>query len=42
MDYLKNFKKHSEYEAAKNNLPSPNVSYCRNQADIHYKTRENK
>ena len=40
MDYLKKFKNHSEYEANKNSLLNPNVSYCANQADVHYKVKD--
>ena len=40
MDYLKKFKNHSEYEAIKNSLLNPNVSYCANQADVHYKVKD--
>jgi hypothetical protein len=40
MDYIKKFKNHSEYEVVKIDLPDPNVSYCANQADVHYKRHD--
>ena len=40
MDYLKNFRNHNDYEAIKNSLLNPNVSYCANQADVHYKVKD--
>lgn len=42
MDYIKKFKNHSEYEVVKIDLPDPNVSYCANQADVHYKVKDYK
>ena len=35
-DHLKQFTNHAVYNAVKNNLDRPNVSYCVNENEVHY------
>ena len=37
MKYLKKFQNHTAYTAAESGLDTPNVSYCENEMEIHYK-----
>jgi len=37
MKYLRKFNSHSDYEAAESSLDLPNVAYCKQEDDVHYK-----
>ena len=39
MNNIRYFKYHSDYVSEESGLTNPNVSYCANQADVHYKVK---
>ena len=40
MNNIRYFKYHSDYVSEESGLTNPNVSYCANQADVHYKVKD--
>lgn len=36
MKYIRNFAEHTNYEAEMSKIPTPSVSYCRNENECHF------